>query len=79
MAGGGPDVEDLGSVKAELDISKVKVEELEQENSVLKNKLLQFEGPVDENTSSEAAQAVDSTPLDSKEGVKQAVAPDQAD
>jgi cell division septum initiation protein DivIVA len=79
LAGGGPDVEDLEAVKAELEISKAKIEELEQENSALKDKLLQYEGPVDEKPPSEAAQAVDSAPPDTKEGGKPAVAPDLAE
>jgi cell division septum initiation protein DivIVA len=72
-------VEDIEAVKAELETSKAKIEELEQENTALKDKLLQYEGPVDENTPSKVAQAVDCAPPDSKEGGKPAAAPDPAE
>jgi predicted nuclease with TOPRIM domain len=79
LAGGSPVVEDLEAVKSELEISKAKIEELEQENSALKDKLSQYEGPVDENPQSEAAQAIDSIPPDTKEGGEPAAAPDPAE
>jgi hypothetical protein len=47
-------------VKAELEVSKAKVEELEQENAALKDKLLQYEGPTDEKPQYEDAQAAGS-------------------
>jgi hypothetical protein len=50
-----------------LEISKAKIEELEQENAALKNKLLQCEGPGDENLR-EDAQAADSVTPDAEEG-----------
>lgn len=64
---GGPDSEDIEAIKAELDVSKAKIEELEQENAALKDKLLQCEGPRDENPQREDAQAADSVAPDIEE------------
>lgn len=78
MAGGGPDAENIEAVKAELETSKAKIEELEQENSALKDKLLQYEGPGGETPPKEEARAADSSPPD-EEGGESPVAPDLAE
>lgn len=67
LDGSGPNSEDTEAIKAELDFSKAKIEELEQENAALKDKLLQCEGPRGENPQREDAQAADSVAPDTEE------------
>lgn len=67
LDGSGPDSEDIEAIKAELDVSKTKIEELEQENATLKDKLLQYEGPRGENAQREDAQAADSVAPNTEE------------
>jgi hypothetical protein len=63
-------------MRVELETIKAKVEELELENTALKEKLLQYEGPGDGNEEAQANNNV--APVVEGEG-ELAAAPDQAE
>lgn len=76
LAGHSLDSEDIGAMKVELETVKVKVEELELENTALKEKLLQYDGPTSGNKDSQANNSA--APVAEGEG-ELAAAPDPAE